>query len=290
MPYHQYADDTQIYTSNTIPNTPPSELIAKSETCISEVKDWMSINKLKLNEEKTEVMLICSQRKAGMMQSSDFQMNLCNSRIDLVDKVKNLGTILDSSLSMDNQVNFVCQCLIIELKKISYIRSFLTIDMTKTLIVSLVFSRLDYCNSLLFGLPTEKIRKLQVIQNYAARLVFRKHKRENVTPLLKSLHWLTVKNRINFKAAVLIYRCLEGSAPTYLSELIKIYRQSRSLRSSSDKTKLVIPKRNSKYGERAFSFFGPKLWNSLPQNIREANSLLNFKKKLKTFYFKSQFD
>ena len=148
-----------------------------------------------------------------------------------------------------------------------------------------MFSKLDYCNSLLFGIPHTKLRRLQVLQNHAARLIFKRSKRENVSQLLKELHWLPIENRIKFKAAVLVFRCLEGTAPTYLCELIKKYEPVRSLRSSTDKTILNVPRTNTNNGCRSFSYFGPKVWNDLPQGVRSAKSLDIFKKSLKTHLF-----
>ena len=148
-----------------------------------------------------------------------------------------------------------------------------------------MFVKLDYCNSLLFGITQNKIRRLQVAQNHAVRLIFRKSRRESVSALLSELHWLNVEKRIEFKAVVLVYRCLEGSAPTYLKDLLKRYEPSRNLRSSTDKTKLIVPTCKTKASERAFSFYGPKLWNALPQRVREAKSLDIFKTNLKTHLF-----
>ena len=196
--------------------------------------------------------------------------------------------MLDSSLTMESQISFMCRSLIIELKRISNIRPFITLEATKKLITALMFSKLDYCNSLLFGLSGHKIKKLQIIQNHAARLIFNKSKRESAQPLLKELHWLNVENRIKFKAAVLVFKCLEGSAPFYLSEMLHFYTPPRTLRSSSDFKRLIVPQTKSKSGERAFYYYGPFIWNSLPIFVRESKTLEVFKKNLKTHYFLRQ--
>ena len=96
--------------------------------------------------------------------------------------VKNLGTYLDQHLSMDHQMKNVCKSLNIQIYKIAKIRDFLNTDVTKTLITSLILSKIDYCNSLLLNLPSDKIDKLQCVQNNAAsRLIFRRKKRDHVT-------------------------------------------------------------------------------------------------------------
>ena len=191
----------------------------------------------------------------------------------MVNKVKNLGIVLDSDLSMDSHVSSLVRSLTFSLRKISSIRPFLSTDATKKLVTSLMFSRLDYCNILLFGVSNEKIQRIQVIQNNAARMIFKKRKSESASHLLKELHWLSVEKRIKFKAATLVFKCLEGSAPQYLKDLLKVYVPSRSLRSSKDGTLLKVPRIKHNAGKRAFSYFGPDLWNSLPQSVRESCSL-----------------
>ena len=152
--------------------------------------------------------------------------------------------------------------------------------------VSLVLSKLDYCNVLLTGLPDFYISKLQRVQNCAAKVIFKKRKFDNVTPLLHDLHWLPVRERINFKVATFCYKFFENSTPLYISSLLDKQTFGRQLRSSSDKTILKIPKKKLKsYGERSFTFFAPTLWNSLPRDLRESSNLIKFKKALKNHLF-----
>ena len=115
-------------------------------------------------------------------------------------------------------------------------------------------------------------------------------KSDHATPLLKSLHWLPIKFRIDFKIVLIVFKCLHGLAPTYISELLKPLARSRNLRSSSDKTLLVIPKKKLKtFGDRSFEFYAPKTWNKLPSSVREKNSIESFKRAVKTHYFSEYF-
>ncbi len=171
------------------------------------------------------------------------------------------------------------------LHNIRKIRPFLTEHAAQLLVQALVISRLDYCNALLAGLPSNTIKPLQMIQNAVARMVFNKPKRAHVTPLFVSLHWLPVAARIQFKTLMLAYRTTTGSAPTYFHSLMTIYIPSRSLRSASERCLVVPSQRGSKSLSRTFSFTVPGRWNDLPTPIRNAGSLSIFKQQLKTHLF-----
>ena len=146
-------------------------------------------------------------------------------------------------------------------------------------------NKLDYCNSLLTGLPKYLIKCLQSVQNAAARLVSGSKKQDHITPILHELHWLPVEKRITYKTLLITFKCLNNLVPSYLSDLIIQYKPTRTLRSSS-KNLLVIPRTYTiRYGERAFCAVAPRLWNGLPLDIRSINSLELFKKKLKAFLF-----
>ena len=177
------------------------------------------------------------------------------------------------------------------MSKISSFRKYITEDVAKTLVTSLILSRLDYCNSLLCFITTENIEKLQLLQNHAARFIFGTKKKDHVTPLLIRLHWLPIKFRIDYKIALLCFRCLNKTAPVYLQDLIEVYIPKRVLRSSQENSILIKPVMNYKsYGEKSFSFYAPFIWNSLPSDLRTCDNVNSFKRQLKALFFKKAFN
>ena len=158
-----------------------------------------------------------------------------NSDVCLSSTAKNIGVTLDSHLSMVEQVNNLTRTCYRNLYYISKIRLFINQQTATKLVCSLILSRLDYVNSLLYGIPDTLIRKLQLVQNNAARLVMRKKKCEHVTPLLQQLHWLPIRQRIDYKILTLTFKVIIGQAPLYISELLEFYEPQRALRSSTQK-------------------------------------------------------
>jgi len=182
------------------------------------------------------------------------------------------------------QVTAMCKLAFYHLHKISVIRKYLTFDAAQLLVHALITSKLDYCNSLLYGLPKHVTKQLQRVQNAAARIVSLSPKFCHITPVLMSLHWLPIDLRIEFKILI-TYKTLHGLAPAYIEDLLDSYIVGRYLR-SAEKNLLAVPgfKLNS-YGRRAFSVAAPLLWNSLPQHVGDAESLNVFKRELKTVFF-----
>ena len=168
---------------------------------------------------------------------------------------------------------------------------------TKTLVQAFISSRLHYCNSVLYGVTDNLLQRLQSVvsvQNAAARLITRTGRREHISPVLQELHWLTVRRRVDFKLATLIFKLLHGCATSYLSDACKSAPEaSRRLRSSGA-IKCVIPWSRIVWGtgrlikERIglwFDVAGPRHWNKLPASLRSSDSLCQFRWPLKTFLF-----
>uniref|UniRef100_R4GAY7 Reverse transcriptase domain-containing protein n=1 Tax=Anolis carolinensis TaxID=28377 RepID=R4GAY7_ANOCA len=283
---HLYADDVQLCHS-----FPPvtKEAVQVLNRCLAAVSDWMRANKLKLNPDKTEVLLVSRKAEQGI----GLQPVLDGVTLPLKAQVRSLGVILDSSLSLEPQVSAVARGAFAQLKLVRQLRPYLGKPDLATVVHALVTSRLDYCNALYVGLPLKTVRKLQLVQREAARLITGAAFRERTTPLLRQLHWLPISYRAQFKVLALAYKALNGSGPAYLSKRVSRYDPPRSLR-SSDGALLAVPSasqvRLAGTRDRAFSVVAPRLWNALPIEVRQAPSLLSFRRKVKTWLWGQAFE
>ena len=282
--HHSYADDSQLQNSATPDRLP--DLIDSMRLCIDDIKDWMTANKLKLNDDKTEVMIISSSRMSTALSIPD-SFDIGNASVPFSDTVKNLGVTLDCHLSLKTHVLNLVRTANFELRRIGSIRSLLTTEATATLVSAFILSRLDYCNSLLSGCPRSLILRLQKVQNNAARLILRISKFEHISPHLASLHWLPIDSRIKYKLACICYNSLSTNSPPYLSELLTVYTDSRQLRSCSDNSVLRRPSvRTVSYGQRSFAYSAPSAWNAFPQQVRSSDSVSTFRSRTKTHLFR----
>jgi hypothetical protein len=258
-------------------------MIKRLENCIKDIKTWAVENKMKLNDDKTEVLYVHSR-----FVSSNPPLNLMigDSTVDLTSEARNLGVIFENNLCLEKHITNVCRSGWAGIRRIGKIRKFLDESTTEKLAHAFITSRIDCCNSLLMGLPDCEIQRLQRLQNATARLVCLAKRNEHITPVLYRLHWLPVHQRIKYKTFLITYKCLHNLAPQYLCELICRYQPTRTLRSSS-LTLLKVPSapKTVTYGRMSFAASAPSLWNELPEYIRSIESIDCFKKSLKTYLF-----
>ena len=287
---HCYADDTQLYLSFK-PGLRESHVegLLHMQRCIDDLRQWMLMDRLKLNDEKTEFLLVGTRQQLAKLCVEPLAVG--NHLINPCHEAKNLGCWFDQQLSMVTNINKICSVSYFYLHNIRRIRKFLSVESTKLLVHALVTSRIDYCNSLLYGLPQTQLSKLQRVQNTAARLICNVSRFEPISIVLFELHWLPVHYRIIFKVLVITYKAINGMAPKYISDLIIIKAESSySLRSNSELL-LAHPRVRTKttLGDRAFCAAAPKLWNSLPQSLRKVTSVDSFKVHLKTLLFRQAY-
>ncbi|XP_068680545.1 uncharacterized protein [Montipora foliosa] len=261
------------------------------ENSTADVPLWMINDKLMLNDDKTEFLVIGTRKQLSKVSVSSIRVG--DVDVMPVHSAKNLGSWFHSHMDMATHITKTCGSAFFYLYNIRHIRKYLTSECTEKLIHAFITSRLDYCNSLLYGVPDHHMQKLQCVMNASARLIFcaPKHCR-HITPLLQQLHCLPIRLRIEFKILLITFKVLQGSAPKYLIDLISVLPPSRyDLRRNNKVILLSTPKRFTEVtmGDRSFMTAAPRLWNSLPIDIRSACTTSDFKQKLETFLFSKAF-
>jgi hypothetical protein len=282
---HLYADDTQLY----VPFNPDDseEALNRIESCIEEIRSWMQINFLKLNDSKTEFLIIGGKKDLERVKVNCVKVG--DSDVLPSTSARNIGAYLDNTMDMKDHIAHTIRSCYYQIRLIAKIRKFLTMDSAKKIVHAFVSSRLDSLNSLLVKLPDCQLNRLQVIQNSAARLVTNNKKSCNITPVLKELHWLPVEHRIDYKILLLVYKCLCGEGPVYLRALLEEYSPAKDLRSSTQ-CQLRDCRVQKVYGSRAFGVAGPRLWNKLPLHIKNSPTVDAFKTAIKTHFFNIYFN
>ena len=284
-----YADDTQLYGDGS--PIAAEELSARVLAAIDAVENWMSSNRLRLNATKTQFIWFGTRQQLAKRDLT----SLASISPPLVsnDPVRNLGVLLDSELTMDAHIKQLCRSCFFQLRRLRVVRNCLSKRSLLTLTYAFVHNRLDYCNSILFGVTAGRLDRLQSVLNATARLVLNLPKFSRITSAIRDeLHWLPVVFRSQYKLCIIVRNCFIGSAPLYLRELCTPATSvtGRQHLRSAARNDLIVPQfRTVNFGQRGFSVSGPRLWNSLPHDIRQlTDSLEQFKQKLKTYFFHKQ--
>ncbi|CAB4010661.1 Hypothetical predicted protein, partial [Paramuricea clavata] len=185
------------------------------ENCLRDIRNWMITDRLMINDEKTEFMLIGT--KAQLAKVKNITLTIGESVISPSEEpIKNLGAWFDRTFNLNHHINKTCRSAFYHLHNIRRIRKYLSRESTEKLVHAFVTSHLDYCNGLLYGLPNNAIAKLQRVQNAAARILYRAPQFSHITPLLYELHWLPVKYRIEYKIITLTFKFYARVSPETL--------------------------------------------------------------------------
>ena len=192
--FHAYADDLQLYAEFDPRSEGDCEcVLARLSSCIDVVNEWMI--KLRLNQDKTEFFVIANRNVSDKL--SNFKLKLCELSIQRYASIKNLGVSFDDSLTMYSQINTICKFVNFNIHNIWRIHSFITTDACHHMVRGLVLPRLDYANSLLFGVHEADLTRLQRLQNKASRLVMSCGRDQSLsTCFYRELHWLPIRQRI----------------------------------------------------------------------------------------------
>ena len=214
-----YADDHSVYDAFDANSTTDVHACMRNlEECLAQVNHWMNLNRLKMNTSKTEFMLLGSRAelvKCDYLQS----INVCQDSVECVETLKYLGVYIDSRLNLKEHIKAKCKTCSVNLYYIRQIRHYISKEACQQLVQSLVLSHIDYANALFYDLPDKTLAPLRRIMHQAAKIILLKSRRDSATDAMKSLHWLPITYRSQFKIVCLVYQSLFGEAPTYLKDL-----------------------------------------------------------------------
>ena len=289
-----YAYDTQLYVHLTHKHA--TLAFERPKNCLDDVRKWLSVNKLKLNPDKTEFILFGSKNVRTKL-GKYFPVNILGTLLSPAEAIRNLGVWFDSDFSFSCHVRNICKACFVHIRDLKRVRGYLTREAALLAANALVGSRLDYCNSLFRSLSALDLRRLQCVQNSLARIVANTTKYSHITPVRKSLHWffLPIMHRSIFKVALLVYKFLHSGHPKYFEPSLKPrHSMYRTRRSQSQGVLLEVPHFASIYKSKkqfglSFAYDAPMIWNDLPDDVRSAKSLSSFRKKLKTYLFEKAY-
>jgi hypothetical protein len=269
-----YADDIQLLMPSSVHEL--QSTLTRLENCVTEVTDWLNSSQLILNANKTEFIILSSKSNTKKIPKASIVIN--GTTIQMTHSVRNLGVILDNTLSWDQHVNQIRKSAFMYLALISKVRKFVNIEQTSLLVQALAVSRVNYCASLLLCFNKKQQTQLQKILNYGVRLIDCLKKRERVSDSLAKHGWLNISERAELRLAVITFTALHCGEPQTLASTLNFsdYHNGRTLRSETNQI-LTIPRTRSNYGDKSFAVSAASLFNSLPLVLRLAPTIQAFK-------------
>ena len=194
-------------------------MISELEGTLAHINSWMGENHLKMNNSKTEFLYVASHHQ--LQKCKIKEIIVCGENVPRSDFIQLLGAWIDKNLNMKQHIMVKCKTTMWNVQKIKHIRKYLTQDAAQLLASSIIMSHLDYANSLLYGLPKCDLDRMQQVQNIVGKIVINESKYSSSTEMLKTLHWLPIDCRIEYKLLTLVHNCLNKSAPSYLIDLLR---------------------------------------------------------------------
>ena len=270
-----FADDTSVsYAAKSM-----DELQSVINSELVNLHKWLNTNKLSLNIAKTEFMIIGSpQRLSAMDDRITIEINDCE--VEKVDSVKSLGVYIDKHLNWSIHIEKISKKIASAIGALKRIRPYVTTDTAIQVYRALIQPYFDYCCSVWDGLNQTLNCKIQKLQNRAARIVMQASYTASAGALFDVLHWDNLSLRRKKSKANLMFKILDGKAPTYLQDLFSVRGTGYNIRNSE--MRLNVPRPD--YMKKSFCYSGAVLFNSLPQNIRKCQSLPQFEKAINKYY------
>ena len=270
-----YVDDTKIFLS-----LPPRDITDASNALnqdLLEISRWCCENSLLINPDKTKFLVIATPQLLRNLPR--LSITILGKEIEPVSVARDLGVYIDQTLNYNEHISKLVSNCVHKLVQINRIKHLLDRKSLLLMINAFVFSKLFYCSTVWGNTSKSNIKKLQLVQNFAGKIVLGLKKFDHISQGLKSLGWLSIEDKLRLNTAVMVHKCLQHRVPIYLKDKF-VYRSqvhNRQLR-SVDNNELNLPHCRLSTGQRSFAFRGAKVWNSLPLDLKLTSSLRTFKK------------
>ena len=276
-----FADDVAIYCNGSDTN----EVESKLQSCINEIDEWYTNNRLKINADKTNVILVSSRAK---QVRKELNVNLKGTKLKQVDSVRYLGLTIDSKLTWDNHVKHLCKNLSYKVASLRRLSNTLNTTLLNTLYKSTIQPCIDYACSVWGNCSLKNRNLIRRIQKRAARIVSKQYgsRDVSVSALFKDLKWQSFETRRDYFLNMLMYKCIHGTAPLRLCNEIEMYFDRHGLNTrNASSLNVVLPKPNTEMFKQSFRYSGANIWNSLHNALQNATTLPSFKRIYKQTFF-----
>ena len=271
-----YVDDTKIYLS--FPPKDIRESLSKVERDLHRVAEWCCSNHLLINPAKTKLMFFGTQQILSKIPN--VTVPFLGKKLTPILSCKDLGVTLDSSLSFNAHIKHLSSSLLATLSQISRVRHLFSQDVLLQILNSLVFSKLFYCSTVWSGTTKQNIYKLQLLQNFAARIVTGTNKFNHISPALKELGWLPVADLLHLRDVAMVYKCLNGLTPTYLSSKL-VKRSTIHSHHTRQEDHIHIPYCRTTTAQQSFFYHALCSWNQLSTDTKSSKDMHSFKRNAK---------
>ena len=271
-----FADDATLHSSS-----PDTDIIHDKLTSdLNNIGQWCEENKMKIDEKKTNCMLIGTNQKLARLSCRELNLAINNHKLDTVESEKLLGVHFNRNLSFTKHVDFVCKNISSKIALLCRINQYLPLQARKLYFNSYILPVIDYCLTVWGNAPKLHIERIHKLQKRAARVILDSPPDSSSQPLFVELGWLTVFERVEYNKAILLYKSMNNMSPTYISSLFNFQNSEYYSLRSVENNNMAIPKHNTELFKNSFKYSGTKVWNALPITLRTACSLPAFKHNL----------
>ena len=280
----QYADDSQFIHTGEVSEI--DDIIKRTEETLSNAKRYFLENGLMVNPKKTQFIFIGTRQIISQIPEN-VTINFDNESITPSKQVKNLGIYIDNELQFDIHINELCKKATGTLLYINRMSDRFDKETRTQIVQTLVLSMINYCLKIWGTTNRTQLQKVQKLQNFAARVaVGGVRKYDHITPTIRELQWLKIEQKCDYDICIMVFKILRNKLPSWLITLRTVSEMhSRYTRQGNH---LFFDRTNTNVGSRSLTKRGPFLWNTLPEQIKDTNSLTLFKDRLKKFFLEQQ--